>query len=264
MSEPHLLIEREGHVVTVTMNRPSARNAWSLQMLAQMWDAWEMIDADPEVRCAILTGAEGTFCAGADLKLMHSDQSDDPWHARFREDPDLHWRALLRHYRLKKPLIAAVEGYALGGGTEILQATDIRVAAKSAKFGITEPVYGLFPLGGSSVRLQRQIPFTAAMEMLLTGRRVSAQEALDFGLIGRVTPDGEALAAAKELAEMVAANGPVAVQAIKQSAWETAQLSEEAGLARELEIGQPVFATEDAREGPKAFAARRKPDFKGK
>jgi enoyl-CoA hydratase len=263
MSEPHLLIERQGHVVIVTMNRPSARNAWSLQMMAQMWDAWEMIDGDPDVRCAILTGADGTFCAGADLKLMHADQSDDPWHARFREDPDLHWRALLRHYRLKKPLIAAVEGYALGGGTEILQATDIRVAGESAKFGITEPVYGLFPLGGSTVRLRRQIPHTVAMEMLLTGRRVSAQEALQFGLIGRVTPDGEALTVAMELAEMVAANGPVAVQAIKQSAWETAQLSEEAGLARELEIGQPVFTTEDAREGPKAFAERRKPDFKG-
>ena len=152
MSEPHLLIEREGHVVIVTMNRPSARNAWSLQMMAQMWDAWEMIDSDPEIRCAILMGAQGTFCAGADLKLMHADQSDDPWHARFREDPDLHWRALLRHYRLKKPLIAAVEGYALGGGTEILQATDIRVAGKSAKFGITEPVYGLFPLGGAQCR----------------------------------------------------------------------------------------------------------------
>jgi enoyl-CoA hydratase len=263
MSEPHLLIERQGHVVILTMNRPSARNAWSLQMLAQMWDAWEMIDGDPDVRCAILTGAGGTFCAGADLKLMHADQSDDPWHARFQEDPDLHWRALLRHYRLQKPLIAAVEGYALGGGTEILQATDIRVAGESAKFGITEAVHGLFPLGGSTVRLRRQIPHTVAMEMLLTGRRVSAQEALQFGLIGRVTPDGEALTVAMELAEMVAANGPVAVQAIKQSVWETAQLSEEDGLARELQIGQPVFATEDAREGPKAFAARRKPDFKG-
>ncbi|MDP6934852.1 MAG: enoyl-CoA hydratase-related protein, partial [Myxococcota bacterium] len=186
MSTPHLLIERQDHVVVVTMNRPEARNAWSLQMLAQMWDAWQMIDEDPQVRCAILTGAEGTFCAGADLKLMHADQSDDPWFARFAEDPDLHWKALLRHYRLKKPLIAAVEGFALGGGTEILQATDIRVAGQNAKFGVTEAVYGLFPLGGSTVRLQRQIPHTLAMEMLLTGRRVSASEALSFGLIGRV------------------------------------------------------------------------------
>ena len=264
MSEPHLLIERADHVVTLIMNRPDARNAWSLQMLAQMWDAWQMIDADPDVRCAILTGAGGTFCAGADLKLMHADQSDDPWHARFVSDPDLHWKALLRHHRLRKPLIAAVEGFALGGGTEILQATDIRVAGRSAQFGVTEVRYGLFPLGGSTVRLRRQIPHTVAMDMLLTGRRVSADEALRVGLIGRVTDDGEALDVAKEIAGSIADNGPLAVQAIKRSALETAALSEEAGLALELEIGQPVFATEDAREGPRAFAERRKPQFEGR
>jgi enoyl-CoA hydratase len=264
VSEPHLLIQKEKHLVTVTMNRPKARNAWSLEMMVQMWDAWQMIDSDPEVRCAILTGAGGTFCAGADLKLMHQDQSDNPWHARFREDPDLHWKALLRHYTLRKPLIAAVEGFALGGGTEILQATDIRVAGRSAKFGVTEAVYGLFPLGGSTVRLRRQIPHCLAMEMLLTGRRVSAEEALRFGLIGRVTEDGKALEAAKEIAEMVAANGPLAVQAIKRSVIESEGLSEIDGLARELEIGQPIFATEDAREGPKAFGERRKPAFKGR
>ena len=264
MSEPHLLVERDGHVVTVTMNRPEARNAWSLEMMARMWDAWQLIDDHPEVRCAILTGAAGTFCAGADLKLMHSDQSDDPWHARFREDRDLHWKALLRHYRLKKPLIAAVEGFALGGGTEILQATDIRVAGESASFGVTEVRYGLFPLGGSTVRLQRQIPRTLALEMLLTGRRVKAPEALRFGLIGHVTEDGGALAKANEIADKIAANGPLAVQAIKRSAYETAALSETEGLARELELGQPVFATEDAREGPKAFAERRTPQFEGR
>ena len=264
MSVPHLRVEREDHVVTLTMNRPEARNAWSLQMLAQMWDAWQMIDGDPSVRCAILTGAEGTFCAGADLKLMHADQSDDPWHARFREDPDLHWKALLRHYTLKKPLIAAVEGFALGGGTEILQATDIRVAGRSAKLGVTEARYGLFPLGGSTVRLRRQIPHAVAMEMLLTARRISAEEALRFGLIGRVTDDGDALRVAKEIAEQVAANGPLAVQAIKRSVTESQWLPEAEALARELEIGQPVFATEDAREGPRAFAERRTPEFRGR
>lgn len=264
MSEPHLLVEREGHVVTVTFNRPEARNAWSLETLARMWDAWQMIDGDPEVRVAILTGAGGTFCAGADLKLMHSDQSDNPWHARFREDPELHWKAMLRHYQLKKPLIAAVEGFALGGGTEILQATDIRVAGRGAVFGLTEARYGLFPLGGSTVRLRRQIGFTHAMDMLLTGRRVSAEEALGFGLIGRVVDDGCALTTARAIAEQIAANGPLAVQAIKRAAMEAADLSEADGLARELAIGQPVFATEDAKEGPRAFAERRTPDFKAR
>jgi enoyl-CoA hydratase len=263
MSEPHLLVEKTGHIVTVTMNRPKSRNAWSLEMLARMWDAWQEIDADPDVRVAILTGAAGTFCAGADLKLMHSDQSDNPWHARFRADPELHWKAMLRHHRLRKPLIAAVEGFALGGGTEILQATDIRVAARGAVFGLTEPKYGLFPLGGSTVRLRRQIPHTVAMEMLLTARKVTAEEALGYGLVGSVVDDGQALAAATRLAEAVAANGPLAVQAIKRSVVEGADLPEAEALALELEVGQPVFATKDAREGPRAFAERRTPRFTG-
>lgn len=264
MAEPHLLVERDGHVVIVTMNRPEARNAWSLEMLVRMWDAWQEIDGDPEVRVAILTGASGTFCAGADLKLMHRDQSDNPYHARFQADPELHWKAMLRHYRLKKPLIAAVEGYALGGGTEILQCTDLRVAGRSAFFGLTESAYGLFPLGGSTARLPRQIPYTAAMDMLLTGRRVTADEALSWGLIGRVVDDGQALATARELAQRIAANGPLSVQAIKRSVVEGADLSESAALALELEVGQPVFRSEDAREGTKAFAERRPPQFKGR
>ncbi len=261
MSEPHLLVERRGHVLVVTFNRPESRNAWSLEMMARMHDAWMEIDGDPDIRCAVLTGAGGTFSAGADLKLMHSDQSANPWHARFREDPELHWKAMLRHYRLKKPLVAAVEGFALGGGTEILQTTDIRVAGKSAVFGLTEAKYGLFPLGGSTVRLRRQVPFTFAMDMLLTGRRVGADEALRNGLIGRVVDDGKALDAALEIAQMIADNGPIAVQAIKAAVIAAESLSEEDGLAKELELGQPVFKSKDAREGPKAFAERRKPNF---
>lgn len=261
MSTPHLSFERDGHVAIVTFNRPEARNAWSLEMMARMADAWDTIDGDDDIRCAVLTGAGGTFCAGADLKLMHSDQSDDPWHARFREDPNLHWKAMLRSYRLKKPLVAAVEGFALGGGTEILQCTDIRVAATSAVFGLTEARYGLFPLGGSTVRLPRQIPHTLAMEMLLTGRRVTAEEALRWGLIGSVVDDGKALEAGLALAQQIARNGPLAVRAIKASVVAAQDLSEEAGLASELEIGQPVFRTKDAREGPRAFAERREPEF---
>ena len=162
---------------------------------------------------------------------------------------------------MKKPLICAIEGYALGGGTEIIQCTDIRVASETATFGLTEAQYGLFPLGGSTVRLRRQVPFTFAMDMLLTGRRVSAAEALQWGLIGRVVPEGQALQAATEIANRIARNGPIAVQAIKRSVIESESLSEVDGLARELEVGQPVFRTKDAREGPKAFAERREPNF---
>lgn len=264
MADPHLLVHREGAVLVLTMNRPEARNAWSLEMLARLWDAWVELDADPDLRVAVLTGAGGTFCAGADLKLMHSDQRGDPWQARFAADPELHWRAMLRHHQLKKPLVAAVEGYALGGGTEILQCTDLRVAGRGAVFGLTEAVYGLFPLGGSTVRLPRQIPYAAAMEMLLTGRKVSAEEARGWGLIGRVVDDGQALATALELAQRIAANGPLAVQAIKRSVMEGLDQSEAAALANELAIGQPIFRTADAKEGPRAFAERRTPQFTGR
>lgn len=261
---PHLIVEREGHVVTVTMNRPEARNAFDGEMLVRLADAWDAVDGDPEVRVAILTGAGGHFCAGSDLKAMAGGWKDDEWTARFKQEPELHWKSLLRHYRLKKPLIAAVEGYAIAGGTEILQATDIRIAGESAKFGVAEARWGLFPLGGSTVRLQRQIHFTHAMEILLTGKHLSASEAARIGLIGRVVPDGEALAEARRVAAQIAENGPLAVQAIKRSVIETAGLPEQEALARELAIGQPIFATDDAKEGPRAFMEKRKPDFKGR
>ena len=264
MPAPHLLIDRDGPVVTVTMNRPQVRNAWSLEMLARMADAWVMIDEDPEIRVAILTGAGGTFCSGSDLKAMHQDKRDDPWSARFVADKDLHWRAMLRSHRVDKPLIAAIEGFALAGGTELLQATDIRVAGRGARFGLTEARLGLFPLGGSTVRLQRQVPFTKAMEILLLGQPFDAEEALRIGLIGRVVDDGQALEEAKKMARIIAGNGPLAVQAIKRSVIETASMSEADGLARELELGWPVFQSADAREGPRAFAEKRKPQFKGR
>ena len=264
MAEPHLLIDRDGPVVTLTMNRPRARNAWSLEMIARLADAWEMVNTDPEVLVCILTGAGGTFCAGSDLKTMHRDNSDDPWQQRFKDDPNLHWKAMLRGHRVVKPLIAAVEGFALAGGTEILQATDIRVAGRSATFGLTEAKLGLFPLGGSTVRLQRQIPYTKAMEILLMGKRFSAQEALDMGLIGTLVDDGLALERAREMAAVIAGNGPLAVQAIKKSIQEAASMTEEEGLANELKLGWPVFKSEDAREGARAFAEKRKPVFKGR
>jgi enoyl-CoA hydratase len=260
---PHLLVERDGHVVTVTMNRPEARNALDLETLGRLADAWDMIDGDDDIRVAILTGAGGHFCAGADLKQMHNPP-DDEWTARFKKDPDLQWKSFLRNYRLKKPLIAAVEGYALAGGTEILQATDIRIAGQSAKFGVSEARWSLFPLGGSTVRLRRQIPYTQAMDMLLTGRHVPADEAQRIGLIGRIVPDGQALAEAQRVAAEVAANGPLAVQAIKRSVQETEGLPEPEALKIELEIGWKVFNSEDAKEGPRAFAEKRKPSWKGR
>jgi enoyl-CoA hydratase len=263
MADPHLLFERDGHVATVTLNRPEARNALSGEMLVRMHDAWVEIDQDPEIRVAIVTGAGGHFCAGADLKAMAAGHPDDEWTPRFQADPDLHWRALLRHFQPSKPLIAAVEGYAVAGGTEILQAMELRVAGEGAVFGVAEVRRGLFPLGGSTVRLRRQIPFTIAAELLLTGRQMSAVEAKEVGLIGHVVPDGQALAKARELADQIAANGPLAVQAVLRSLRQSANLGEAEALANELELGWPVFASNDAKEGPKAFAEKRDATFTG-
>ncbi len=259
----HLTFERDGATAIVTMNRPEAKNALSGSMLVGMADAWEEIDGDDSIRCAILTGAGGTFCAGMDLKSM-SGPGMDSVASRFADDPDLHWKALLRHYSLRKPLIAAVEGWAVAGGTEILQATDIRVAGEGAIFGVFEAKRGLFPLGGSTVRLRRQIPFTVAMDLLLTGREVPAEEALRIGLIGRVVPDGKALETALEIAAVIAANGPIAVEAIKASVKATEGIPEVDALKIELELGWPVFATEDAKEGQKAFAEKRPAEFRRK
>ena len=259
-STEHLLVEREGHTLIVTMNRPEAKNALSPAMLVGMADAWQELNEDDSIRCAILTGAGGSFCTGMDLKAAAGDQQGpNPYAERWAADPDLHWKGLLRHVRLRKPLIAAVEGHAVAGGTEILQATHLRVAGESATFGVFEARRGLFPVGGSTVRLPRQIGYTNALEMLLTARPYTATEAKEIGLVGHVVPDGQALATARELADLICANGPLAVEAILRSVQETAALDEADGLAREMEIGWPIFATNDAKEGPRAFAERRAP-----
>jgi enoyl-CoA hydratase len=260
----HLETELVGHVLVLTMNRPEAKNALSPEMLVGLADAWDRIDSDADIRCAVLTGAGGVFCAGADLKAMNDSQNESDAAQRMRSDAGLAWKALLRHHRLTKPLVAAVEGYAVAGGTEILQATDIRVAGEGAVFGVVEVTRALFPLGGSTVRLRRQIGFTKAMELLLTGDTISAAEAERIGLIGRVVPDGQALDTALEIGVKIARNGPLAVQAIKRSVQATEGLPEDEALKIELEIGLPIFGTADAKEGTLAFKEKREPRYEGR
>jgi enoyl-CoA hydratase len=246
-------------VLIVTMNRPQARNALSAPMMALMRQAWDMVDGDPGIRVCVLTGAGGAFCSGADLKAMTSEHPGD----RMGELDLSVIEPLLKGRRLSKPLIAAVEGPAIAGGTEILQACDIRVAGLSARFGISEARWGLFPLGGSAVRLTRQIPYTVAADLLLTGRHITAAEAASIGLIGHVVPDGQALAKALEIADMIAANGPVAVRAILRVIRETEGMAEDQAFVLEAKAGMAVFTSEDAKEGPRAFAEKRRPQFRG-
>jgi enoyl-CoA hydratase/carnithine racemase len=277
----HLLTVRDGHVLVVTMNRPERRNALSLEMMQGMSRAWDEANADPAVRVVILTGAGGAFCAGADLAAMTEQAPgdafaaaepagdgtaarDDGANATVEEIADGVIKPLLKGFLLDKPLIAAVEGPAIAGGTEILQATDIRIAGESARFGVSEVRWGLYPLGGSVVRLRRQIPYTVAADLLLTGRHLTAAEAQGIGLIGEVVPDGTALDRAREVAAAIAANGPVAVQAVLHALRATEGVPEREAMRIDSQIGMAVYASDDAREGPKAFMEKRTPQFTGK
>jgi enoyl-CoA hydratase len=261
-AQPHCLVEQQGHTLVVTMNRPEARNALSGEMMDTMREAWDRVNDDPEIRVAILTGAGGAFCAGADLKAMTSSHPGDSFEGGGWDLSVI--KPLLKGFRLTKPLIAAVEGPAIAGGTEILQATDIRVAGESARFGVSEPRWGLYPLGGSAVRLVRQLPYTVAADLLLTGRHIKAPEAKEIGLIGHVVPDGTALDKAREIADSIAANGPLAVQAILRTIRDTEGLHEDEAFKLDAKVGAPVFSSEDAKEGPKAFAEKRAPSFIGR
>lgn len=269
MPESALLTEREGPVLVVAMNRPEQRNAINPEMLCGLADAWDILDGDESLHAAILTGSNGIFCAGADLdklvtRSLKGLPPEDEFEQRIRDDYEVIFKGLLRSYRTKKPLIAAIEGDCIAGGVEILQGTDIRVAGEGARFGVSEARWGLFPQGGSTTRLVRQMSYTAAMEMLLTGSHYPAEKALEWGLIGHVVPAGQALAKAREIAEVIAGNGPVAVRTIKEAVFASECVRDQDARPIEMELGMQVFSTEDAKEGPRAFKEKRKPTFKGR
>lgn len=265
ISTKNCIVEKHGKVLVVTLARVEAKNALTPAMLIGMYKAWRLLDSDDELICAVLTGKGDTFCAGMDLKAgPEGGENAEEIQQLMQEVPDLHWQALLRHNQPMKPIILAVEGYALAGGTEILQGTDLRIAAEDATLGITEVQRGLFPLGGSTIRLRRQIPYCLAAEMLLLGRHVTAQEALRFGLINKVVPHGQALAEAMKMAGQLCENGPLSVKAITKSLRENGHwLSEQEALANEEVIGWGVFSSNDAKEGMRAFKEKRKPVFTG-
>ena len=257
-------VRRDGAVLVVTLNRPKRYNAMTLTMFALLDEAWHELSADDSLRCAILTGAEGNFSSGMDLRAMAGDVDEEgaiDVTAKMQEDPGFIYRGLLKTYRPTKPVLAAVEGVAIAGGTEILQGTDIRVAGASARFGVSEARWSLYPMGGSAVRLRRQIPYTVAAEILLTGRHIAAPEAKEIGLVGHVVPDGQALDKALELAAMIAANGPLAVEAILQTLRVTEHMSEQEAFEYEQPAGMAVMQSQDSKEGPRAFAEKRPANF---
>jgi enoyl-CoA hydratase len=268
MSDPAVLVERDGPVLTITLNRPDKRNAFNAEVLCRLCDAWDLLDDDPELRVAIVTGAAGNFSAGADLDrlvgaLTSGKPAEDEYEERIRQDIGLIYKGFLKDHYVRKPLVAAVEGYCYAGGMEILQAFDIRVAGENAQLAVSEVQRGLFPMSASTIRLPRQIPYTVAMDLLLVGDPISGRRAYEIGLVGHVTADGLALARARELADRLAANGPLAVRNIKASVVENLELKEADAFTRELELGMEVMASRDAKEGPRAFLEKRPPEFTG-
>ncbi|MDR5727793.1 MAG: enoyl-CoA hydratase-related protein [Terriglobia bacterium] len=268
-SQPALL-EKKGHVALVTLNRPEAHNALSPEMLIRLAAYWDEVREDANVRVAIVTGAgEKAFCSGADLGQLitlfnGARKPQNEWDEKLLADRSILPKGLLRDFDVTKPVIAAINGFAVAGGMELAQGTDLRIAADTARLGVQEVKWAIFPGGGSTVRLPKQIPYARAMELLLTGDLITAQEAHHLGFLNRVVPQNQVLAAAFELAEKIAANGPIAVQAIRKSARECLGRPESEAMEMESHFAAPVFRTEDAREGPRAFMEKRKPVFKGR
>jgi len=266
MSEPTVLVEKAGPILTVTLNRPQKKNAVNCESMCRLYDAWVQVDEDDEIRAAILTGKGDTFCAGMDLGeigKLRTGKPDNEWMERVMKEPAVIFGGWLKTYRPTKPILLAAEGFARAGGTEILQGTDIRVAGESAMFGFTEVARGLFPMAGSAVRLRRQIPYAIAAEMLLVGEDLPARRAYDLGLVNHIVPDGQALAKAREIAGKIAANGPLAVKATLATLRATEALPEEEAFAIEQQHGMKVMSSKDAAEGPRAFLEKRKPVFTG-
>ncbi|WP_370178297.1 crotonase/enoyl-CoA hydratase family protein [Alteriqipengyuania sp.] len=249
-----ILTEVKDGVIVITINRPDAKNAMNKAAAEGIAPALDRLDAEDDLRVAILTGAGGTFCSGMDLKGFLRGES-----------PVVEGRGFggLTQKSPEKPVIAAVEGYALAGGLELMIACDLVVANSGAKFGIPEAKRGLVAAGGGLLKLPEQIPHKVAMELALTGDFIDAARAYDLGLINRVT-DGSAMDGALELAQSIAANGPLAVKVSKQVIEESRGWSLESRWDEQAKLLPQIFMSEDAREGAAAFAEKRKPNWKGK
>jgi crotonobetainyl-CoA hydratase len=261
-SEPGVLVERRGNVMVITINRPEARNAVNGAVSIAVGDALEQAQHDPDVRAVVITGAgDKSFCAGADLKAI--SRRENLYHPEHGE-----WGfAGYVHHFIDKPTIAAVNGAALGGGTELALASDLVVADERAKFGLPEVKRGLIAAAGGVFRIMHQLPRKVAMELLLTGEPLSAADALEWGLINQVVGEGAVLDAALALAARVTVNAPLSVQASKRIAYgvdDGVITDEEIGWERTVREMRSLIRSEDAKEGPLAFAEKREPVWKAR
>ncbi|MGQ9572888.1 MAG: enoyl-CoA hydratase-related protein [Dehalococcoidia bacterium] len=255
-----IVYEKKGRIAYITINRPERMNAVSPETSRELLQAFSEFRDDDELWVAILTGAgEKAFSAGADLVAMAQALASGDFASH-----DLPFGGITKGFQIWKPIIAAINGYCLAGGLELALCCDIRVAAEHATLGLTEVTRAIMPGGGGTQRLPRAIPLTYAMELLLTGGRIDAQTALRWGLVSHVVPLAELMPKAEKIANAICECGPLAVRATKQAAYQGLDMSLEEGLALETRFQADVYRTEDAREGPLAFAQKRKPQYKGR
>lgn len=250
MTDQEVIVEKIDKTLVIRINRPHARNAINGAAARAIAAAVDELDSCDDVAVGVLTGEGGTFCSGMDLKgFLAGDR------------PSIKGRGFAGVVQAppRKPLIAAVEGYALAGGFELALACDMVVASETAKFGLPEVKRGLVPTGGGALRLPKQLPYHVAMELLLTGEWFTADRAFHFGFVNRLTPAGSTLEVALELAATLAANGPLAVEAVKRIVVESQDWSDLEGFDKQREISDPVFKSADAKEGALAFAEKRAP-----
>ena len=263
--------DRGEGLVLLTLHRPQVANAMNTQMGRDLLAFFDEVNADPlAYRCIVLTGAgDKAFCAGGDLATMlplltGAREPADEWDRRVREDPVVMAASSLRGYPLYKPVIAAINGLCLAGGAELMLGTDIRVAAAHATFGFPEAKRAVIPFAGSMVRLPRQLSYAKSMELLLIGDPIDAQEAWRLGLLNYVVPASEVLPKAEAIARRIAENGPLAVRRIKETVMRGSGVSLDEGFAIEDESWRVVLASEDAKEGPRAFVEKRPPRYTGR
>jgi enoyl-CoA hydratase/carnithine racemase len=256
----NIIYEKKGRLAYVTLNREERRNAIDGATSQELLDAFTDFKSDDEVWVAILTGAgDVAFSAGADLVAM-AEAFRGGQGMRF----DVPFAGITRGYECWKPMIAAINGYCLAGGLELALCCDVRIAAEHATFGLPEPKRAIIPGAGGTQRLPRAVPLAFAMELMLTGERFDAQTALNFGLVSRVVPADQLMPTVEGIAAKVLECGPLAVRLVKQAVLRGQEMTLEEGLKLESELTGKIFATEDAREGPTAFAQKRKPEYKGR